>query len=273
MMQYRVEGKGFPLVLVPGGLTGCISWEPHAKRLSGTRSVIRVQLLNVEYGLKDMSLPSDYSFRTESQALHATLDEIVPDVPVDIAAWSFGAAVSLTFALDNSERIRTLTLIEPPAFWVLGGERNDPSFQEGRAEAEKVRVNVSEDDLADFLHWAAISPPNIDPRQMPQWPTWVKYRKSLRANFVPFEFRDDPSRLGNFQSPVLLVKGTGSTPALHAVIDELGRRLPNSQTVEYPAGHAPHIVSMDRFLDKLVSFQAQRGRIERTAEGLSSWIG
>ena len=75
-MQVEVIGNGPLLVLVPGGLTGWLSWEPHAKRLSSSRRVARVQLLNVEYGLKGIRLSADYSVRTESRALKVTLDEL-----------------------------------------------------------------------------------------------------------------------------------------------------------------------------------------------------
>jgi pimeloyl-ACP methyl ester carboxylesterase len=93
----------------------------------------------------------------------------------------------------------------------------------------------------------------------------MKYRRSLRINEVPFTFRDDPMKLDYFQPPVLLVKGTGSASFLHAVIDVLHQRLPNNEVVEYPAGHAPHIVSMDRFLDKMRSFQAEKGPMAMVA--------
>ncbi len=269
-MQYKVDGKGEPLVLVPGGLTGCVSWEPHAKQLATTRSVVRVQLLTVEYGLKDRPLPSDYSFKMESQALKAALDEALPSGPVDIAAWSFGAAVALSFALDDPDKVRTLTLIEPPAFWVLDIPPQDPGFERLKRSSEATRDDVSEEKLEEFVRLVGISPPNVDPKQMPQWSTWVKYRRSLRGNIAPFVTRDDPRRLDDFQPPVLLVKGTGSAPFLHAVIDALGHRLPHSETVEYPAGHAPHIVSMALFLDKMASFQAQKGRIEVPARGTSA---
>jgi pimeloyl-ACP methyl ester carboxylesterase len=66
--------------------------------------------------------------------------------------------------------------------------------------------------------------------------------------------RDDPNKLDDFRPPVLLVKGTGSTPSLHAVIHELHHRLPNNEVVEYPAGHAPHLISIDLFLEKMTSF-------------------
>lgn len=261
-MLSRTEGEGAPIVLVPGGLTGCISWEPHARRLAATRKVIRVQLLNVEHGLKDRPLPPGYTLRTEADALGTTLDEIVPGDPVDIAAWSFGAATALSYALDHPGRVRTLTLIEPPAFWVLSPDYHHPGLDELRRSSERTREEVSEDRLAEFVRLVGISPPDVDPRSLPQWPLWVKYRRSLRGNIAPFATRDDPARLGNLPVPVLLVKGTGSAPFLHAVIDELARRLPDSEVVEYPAGHAPHIVSMDLFMDKLAWFQAEKGRTE-----------
>jgi len=37
----------------------------------------------------------------------------------DIIGMSHGGVTGLLFALENPRRVRTLTLIEPPAFWVL----------------------------------------------------------------------------------------------------------------------------------------------------------
>src|SRR6266478_3312539 len=73
-MQYEVTGNGRPIVLVPGGLTGWASWEPFVKMFSDKRTVIRVQLLGVQFGLEDRPLPEDYSVKTESHALAATLN-------------------------------------------------------------------------------------------------------------------------------------------------------------------------------------------------------
>lgn len=55
--------------------------------------------------------------------------------------------------------------------------------------------------------------------------------------------------------PVLFVKGTGSTPWLHNVIDVLSEKLPNSKVVEFTGGHAPHIVSTKLFINELKKFQ------------------
>lgn len=47
-MNFEVSGDGdTPIVLVPGGLSGWVSWKPHAEILSKDFKVIRVQLLNM----------------------------------------------------------------------------------------------------------------------------------------------------------------------------------------------------------------------------------
>ena len=265
-MQSEVTGGGAPLVLVPGGLTGWVSWESHAKRLVNTRKVIRVQLICVEYGLLNRKLPSDYSLKTESMALEATLDEIGLTKSVDLVAWSYGAAITLDYALNRPEKVRTLTLIEPPAFWVLGGQKPSGKEYESLVDLERtIHEDVSEEQLEQFACAVGLCQPGKSPREMPQWKLWMQHRQSLLNTSAPFRHRDDPERLHTFKTPVLLVKGNGSAKFLHQIIDELALQLPNAQVEEMPAGHAPHIVSMDRFLEDMAMFQTNYSRHSATA--------
>ena len=261
-LQENVTGEGKPIVLVPGGLTGLISWEPHVGKLSPFSKVVRVQLLSVEYGHDDRPLPPDYSVKKESRALAATLDDLGLDAPVDIAAWSFGAVVSLDFALDNPERVRTLTLIEPLAIWLLRakGSTEDVGTKEALATMESLRGDISEDMLEGFLCNIGLCPLGQSVRDLPQWPVWVQYRQALRSHPVVISYENDIDRLRQFTQPVLLVKGTGSARFLHEIVDTLADLLPNSQVIEMPGGHAPHILSMDQFLKRLESFQAEEAR-------------
>ena len=48
VLLHEVKGQGDPIVLVPGGLSGWLSWIPHAERLSKERMVVRVQLRSIE---------------------------------------------------------------------------------------------------------------------------------------------------------------------------------------------------------------------------------
>lgn len=258
-MQSVISGSGSPLLLVPGGLTGWISWEPHAKILSEKHTVIRVQLLNVQYGFENRELPLDYSVKTESEALAETIESLGYDEPMDIVGWSYGAFTSLQYALDYPEHIRTLTLIEPPAMWTL---RSDGKFDTlTQKEADfflTLDGDIKEDMLADFLVHAGFVKPGQSVRELPQWNKWLPFRQSLRNSLTVVNYRDDKKRLQKFQAPVLLVKGTGSSVWLHKIIDELAHNIPNSRVVEFPEGHGPHLVSMNEFLKELEKFQLSR---------------
>jgi pimeloyl-ACP methyl ester carboxylesterase len=256
-MQCEVTGNGRPIVLVPGGLTGWASWEPFVKTFTDKqRTVIRVQLLGVQFGLENRMLPKDYSVKTESGALAATLDSLGYTMPVDIVAWSFGAFTSLDFALDHPDRIRTLTLIEPPAMWVIRAtEKWDDETQQSADFFETLKGDITEDMLAGFLHRAGFVQQGQSARDLPQWNYWIPFRRSLRVNPTIVSFGDDVKRLKNFQPPVLLVKGTGSSNFFHNIIDVLSENLPHSRVVEFSGGHAPHLVSTNKFLEELEKFQ------------------
>lgn len=256
-MRSKATGAGAPLVLVGGGLTGWISWDPHAERLSRSRRVLRLQPLNVEWGLEGTPLPPDYSVKTEGRAIAATLDAVGLKEPVDVVGWSFGGLAALDFALDLPGRVRTLTLIEPPAFWVLHAVGPfDDEAQKAEASLSALHGDISEAQLEEFLAVAGFAQPGASLRDLPQWPAWSRHRQSLRNSLAVIRHQDDPARLKAFPRPVLLVKGTGSSRFLHQAIDAMASCLPLAKVVEMPAGHAPHIVSMDRFLAALVAFQA-----------------
>lgn len=250
-----VTGQGQPLVIVPGGLTGWNSWQVHAERLARDRRVIRTQLLSVQLGLTGEPLPPDYSLETESHALTRALNDL--DVEwADVVGWSYGGAIALDFALDHPERVRSLTLIEPAAFWVLRGlGRFGPDAQ---AYQRKMRTfdleEITEDQLVNFLSEAGMVPAGTDVRSLPEWPLWAEHRNSLRIADVETRHEDAVERLGHFDRPVLLFKGAGSTGYEREIVDLLGRELPDSRVVELPGGHALPFVSMERFLAILGDF-------------------
>ena len=168
VLLHEVKGQGDPIVLVPGGLSGWLSWIPHAERLSTERMVVRVQLRSLELAEAGEPFPEDYGVLTEREALHATVNELGLDT-FDLAGWSHGGLVSLAFALEYPDRVRTLTLIEPEAPWILretghaggtlaGNEAYDRSFT-GR--------EITVDDLKDFLVRAGLGEPGDDFESLP----------------------------------------------------------------------------------------------------------
>jgi len=260
-MQLDAKGTGEPLVLVGGGLTGWESWIPHQQRLAASREVIRANPVAVQYGLEDAKLPPGYSIRFESDALAAALDVKGITKPIDLVAWSYGAYISLDFALQHPDRIRTLTLIEPPALWVLGATgmldaQAAQESQEMRSLYASMAGDVTEAQLGAFVRQAGLVPPGMSPEQLPPWKNWVQHRRSLRTGDAIWLHQDTAARLRAFDRPVLLVKGTGSSHFLHGIIDGLAATLPKATMIELPGGHAPQIVAMDDFLARLAAFQA-----------------
>ena len=258
-----VSGQGQPIVLIGGGLQGSDSWGPLLPRLEAMRRVIRLQNLNVAFGAKGQDLPQGYSVRMESTAVKRSLDELALNAPVDVIGWSSGGAIALDFALGNSDRIRSLTLIEPAAFWVLAP--NDRSDREFTRMAELVRTfegEISEEQFEAFMCGnGTFNCANASPRTSSVWPRLVRSRQALNGLRAYVEHTDSVGRLRSFQKPVLIITGLQSAGFAKKVNESLARHLPNSELIELPGGHASFLTSTDRFLEKLTVFlqTADRG--------------
>lgn len=258
LMESDISGSGEPLILLPGVLSGWISWLPHAEVLAESRKVIRLQLLNVKLGLAGVPLPPEYSAEHEVKALGKTLDDLAIE-EADFAGWSYGAQITLSFAIHNPDRVRSLTLVEPDVYWILRqrGLLSKQLLDDQSYVRTLAKDNVSEAELITTLHFIGV-PEDVDPRTLPQWPVWREHRQSLRVGDVPFRHKDSIELVRAFQKPVLLVKGDGSKSYLHNIIDVLAEELPDARIVTFPGGHSAHIVSMQPFLERFNEFLSER---------------
>ena len=247
VLHYAVDGEGEPVVLVPGGLTGWLSWIPHAERLAETRKPIRVQPIHNELGSAGQLGEAGYTWETERESFRLTLDELELE-RADLAGWSGGGRALVEFTLAYPERVRTLTLVEPAAYSFLD---DDPDverlndFMDGLAGKE-----VTEEDLAQFLHLAGFVTRVEDARDHPGWSGWLGHRMTL--SWQPRQLSYLPRSVDELEGtfcPVLIVKGSSTAPWLSRVADLLAVRIPNAELLELPGDHACHIQSMDAFLE------------------------
>lgn len=251
-LLHEVTGSGEPIVLVPGGLSGWLSWIPHAERLSATRQVVRVQLRSVELAEAGEPYPSDYSVLSEREALRTTVDELGLE-SFDLAGWSHGGLIALAFALEYPERVRTLTVVEPAAIWIL---RETSWLPDMLAEVEArdrsaARREISIDDLREFLVRAGLGSPGDDFEAMPSWSVWVRNRQVLSIIATIWDYTDSLDRLRSLNVPVLGVHGSDTTEVEIETVRELVSNVPHGTLLELPGGHACHIENLDRFLDEM----------------------
>lgn len=245
------RGVGEPVVLVPGGLTGWLSWIPHQEHLVDRYRVIRVQPMHNELGSSGEAGRPGYTAEVEREALRMTLDELELDRP-HFAGWSGGGKALLEFATEYPDRVRTLTLIEPAAYWML------EQLGEQVAVVEELNAfihplygrHVTEDDLATFLVYAGFVTSSGEARGHPNWQRWVSHRMALSWQGAEL---DHPARsvdeLDRVSCPTLLIKGSVTADWLKQVVDVLGQRLPDATVLELEGDHACHIQSIMEFLE------------------------
>lgn len=248
-----VAGEGDPLVLLPGGLTGWISWIPHQERLASDFRVIRVQPIHNEMGSAGKPGDPSYTRETAIESLRLTLDEL--DIEsAHFAGWSAGGKGLLDFAVTYPERARSLTLVEPAAYWVLDrvGEMDSALSEYIQYLHSLGGKDITEDDLATFLHEAGFVEDPDAARSDPYWERGLPHRMTLSWLSEDLMGSDATlADLARIRCPVLLTKGSTTVGWEKRVVDLLAEHLPVARVVELEGDHAHHIQSIDRFLDEL----------------------
>jgi pimeloyl-ACP methyl ester carboxylesterase len=239
-----------------------VAWEPHAERLSTTRRPIRVQPIHNQLGSAGRPGDLSYTWETERESLRLTLDALELDT-ADFAGWSGGGRALIEFTLEYPERVRSLTLVEPAAYWVLEqlGERDREVDELNEFIHGLAGRQVADADLTRFLQIAGFLNPGEDVTQHPNWERWVPHKQALswQGEGVDRSGRT-VEELETISCPVLLVKGTATAGWLKRVVDVLAQRIPGARVVELEGDHASHIQRIDEFLEALEGHLARAAR-------------
>lgn len=250
VLEHDRAGRGEPpFVLVPGGLTGWDGWLPLVPALSESRRAIRVQLIANAEGMAGRIGDPSYDTDLERESLALTLDSLgVEDA--HLVGWSNGARAALDFALAFPDRVRTLTAIEPPAWWLVDDES---ARTVSELIADCAGRECSEEDVRRFLVGVGVAGPDTDLSALPQWELWVSCRQAL-SWYGDRALRSAEAGIEGFDRldvSTLLIRGTDTAPWLRSVVDVLGSGLPNAKVIELAGGHASMLESPEAFLTQL----------------------
>jgi pimeloyl-ACP methyl ester carboxylesterase len=150
-----------------------------------------------------------------------------------VVGHSYGGVIALLLAARRPELVRSLTVVEPPAF---GAARGIPAADEFIARIEEHWTDGSRDDpaafLRGFLALVGSSPPpgEFTPELLQGARTLLVERPPSEA-LIPFD------ELARAPFPKLVVSG-GHSPAFEAVCDVLEERLGAHRAVLPGAGHS-----------------------------------
>jgi pimeloyl-ACP methyl ester carboxylesterase len=162
---------------------------------------------------------------------------------------SYGGVVSLLAAARRPSAVRSLTVIEPPAFGVA---RGDPDVDRLVDSMEKLWADGPADP-AGFLRsfYDLVQPGTPVPDPLP--PGLARAARALMHERLPSEAEIPLRSLAAARIPTLVVSG-GHAPAFETVCDRIADPLGAERAVLLGAGHAPQLLGppfnqlLERFL-------------------------
>jgi lipase len=180
--------------------------------------------------------------------------------PVDLIGHSLGATIALRVALERTELIRSLTLIEPVLF--AAARAAEPT----RYAAHLAEFAPAADALraGDMMAAAAAFHAYWSGGEFAALPDKVQRSLASRMPIIPATaavMHDDAAGLLNYMRlealglPVLLIEGEHSPQVMAAIQLELERRLPQASRVVIPgAGHMSVLTHAPQVADVMAAF-------------------
>ena len=113
ILNYKVAGKGQPIVLLHGMAGSLRYWEAYLPLLSKTHKVIAIDLLG--YGKSPQS-KGGYTPQEHAQAIRDTLQSLGVQESATVVGHSMGSLLALKYAVLYPEEVSKLVLLNMPVY-------------------------------------------------------------------------------------------------------------------------------------------------------------
>jgi len=238
-LHYMESGSGIPVVLIHGGLGDYREWNSQIGRISNHYRVIAYSR-RYNYPNDNADILPDHSAIVEARDLAALLDMLKLE-RVHVVGYSYGALTALFFATEHPERVRSLTLAEPPILgWlpeIPGGKAELDKFMETmwtpaakafRRDDPETALRITCDYFAGKGSYDQV-PAEFRQSLVDNIREWKALTTSRDA--FPMLSRDS---VRNLKLPILLLTGEKTLAPLRMINNALTHLLPNAEQVTIP---------------------------------------
>ena len=246
-LYYETAGSGTPLLLIQAGVADSQQWDDEFSYFSQEYQVIRYDLRG--YG-KSKKVTGPFTHLEDLTALIGTLD-IQP--PFVLMVCSMGRLLSMEYAIENPEKIKTLIMASPG----LCGLDLDVAVPKEFSEAKKAFEEGDLKPLAEIetqIWFDSMSQHSghVDCSMHALLYDMQRSVKSYEGNKIrkrqPALKKTTAECLGVINFPVLIIVGSHDLGYMHAVADYLTEHIPSVQKeISEDAAHLPNMDQPNRF--------------------------
>ncbi len=250
------KGAGEPVVLLHCSSSAGLQWRQLVDRLADRYEVFAPDLIG--YGETD-HWPADQPLAPadEIDLIRRRLAD--PDAPVHLVGHSYGGLLALRAALDGLLQVKSLTLIEPIAFWLLREAGEGSLFSEILALGEGFNAGIDAGDPESgikvyFDYWNGTSAWDAAADELRAYVLGTA-RKTYKEWPNAFEPTTPLSAFAQLDMPTMLVKGAETPGPTARVVALLTEALQSPRVTEVAgAGHMSPITHPDDVNDAIESF-------------------
>lgn len=240
-IQLKTTGKGKPLLFVHGGYLDLDMWQPQVEAFKDTHTLIRFSDLG-----HGKTIASREPVRGHEIILEITKNH--PEEKYTLIGLSWGAMLSVDFALNYPEKVEKLVLVSPGLNgWEYFQDSLALKNYQWRQEAIK---------KGDTLRAAKLFHQNwvVGPRRKPNDLNLDFYERSLEMVFSNMKnhWQEDWSaldsiparnRLEEIQVPTYIIIGSEDAEDILQIAEEYHRRIPHSKKIILP--NVAHLLNME----------------------------
>ncbi len=242
-LAYVIKGSGDPVLLISGGVFADAFYP-----------LLKVNALSAHHSLISYHRRGyGNSTRTDSSSVILEVKDLLALIQhlglekVHLVGHSYGGVIALQFTLEFSEKVQTLSMMEPPLVGIIP---QDPKFAAGVTQlVETYQAGRKAEAVDLFLRYAAGAGEGyraVIDAALPKgaWDLAVRDADILFKADIPavMSVRFTEQDAKRIKQPVLLVRGTNSGPANQEIQETVRAWIPQAETFELP--NATHLLQM-----------------------------